>query len=263
MAFYPAYSAVILIHGTQSSDETNNDDLHLLLPRYSCGVAHTDCGNGYCCDAAHQCVLPSSSSSSGQTLCRLPGFSTANAVATLASDAATTGSATAATTTDSNTAASVTACSGDGDYVVVSNGGYTSSTNSSSSSVSLSAGAIAGIAVGAFIVVALVVGVIVFLLCVRRKRRKRRAENAAAAASVAGTGYGRPPHVYQPVPGGGGTAPLEMYAGSNVKKMQDRVPGRAEMMGDMAQRPAVQELPGDEVTRPVELHSGAEKKGSY
>ncbi|KAK0658417.1 hypothetical protein DIS24_g4823 [Lasiodiplodia hormozganensis] len=261
MALYPAYSASLLAHNTQSSDKTNNDDLHHLHPRYACGLAHTDCGNGYCCDAAHQCVLPSSSS--GQTLCRLPGFSTANAVATLASDVTTTGSATATTTADSSTAASVTACSGDGDCVVVSNGGYTSSSSTNSSSgVSLSAGAIAGIAIGAFIVVALVVGAIVFLLCVRRRRRKRTA-NDAAVAGVAETGYGRPPHVYQPVPGGGGIAPLDMYAGSNVGKMQDRVPGRAEMMGDMAQRPVVQELPGDEVTRPVELDSGAEKKGSY
>lgn len=235
MALYPAYSAS-LIYGTQSSDETNSGDLHNLHPRYSCGLAYTDCGNGYCCDAAHQCVLPfsSSSSSSGQTLCRLPGFSTANAVATLASDATiTTGSATA-TTTDS------------------------------SSGASLSAGAIAGIAVGAFVVVALTVGAIVFLLCVRRRRKKGRAKDAAAA-SVAETGYGRPPHVYQPVPGGGGRgmAPSDMYAGSNVGNTQDRVPGRAEMMGDMSQGPVVHELAGDEVTRPVELGSGVEKKGSY
>lgn len=260
MALYPAYS-VSLIHGTQSSSETNSDDLHHLHPRYSCGVVRTDCGNGYCCDAAHQCVLPSSSSSSGQTLCRLPGFSTANAVATLASDATITTRSATATTTDSNTGASVTACSDDGDCIVVSNGGYTSLTNSSSSGVSISAGAIAGVAVGAFIVVALVVGAVVFLLCVRRRREKRRAKDAAAVSAVE-TGYGRPSHVYQPVPGGG-TAPLDMYAGSNVGKTEDQVPGREEMMGGMAQRPVVQELPGDEVTRPVELDSGVEKKGFY
>lgn len=244
MSLIPAYPATLLQH---------DPPLHprALHPRYTCAtVADNDCGNGYCCGAADKCVTQD-----GAAYCKLPGAASTLTTATLASDAT-------ASATSANSGASVTACSGSGtDCVVVANG---ASSSSSSSSTGLSTGAIVGIVVGIVAVLAIVVGAVVFFLCARKRRRRREAANAGMAGTGAkDTAYvgAQGPPGYQPVAGDNGGM-VDMYAGSNVGKMQEGVPGRVEMMGDTQ---PVMELPGNEGVRPVELDAGptAEKKTGY
>ncbi|GME42404.1 hypothetical protein GTA08_BOTSDO10377 [Neofusicoccum parvum] len=230
-------------------DPRSPSDATTLLPlhrRYTCGLTDVDCGNGYCCSVAHECVQQS-----GQTLCRLPGFASADQTAEAASD-----DATAAATSS----ASQTVClssSSTGDCVAL---GADGTASSSSGSSGLSAGAIAGIVVGVVAALAVVIGAVVFCLCARRRRKRREAAAGAAGRKEAGGGgYAtQMPLGYQPV--GGGDGLVDMYGGSNVGKMQGGVFGKAEVMGDTALPPAVQELPGSEVGRPVELDAGTEKK---